>query len=502
MDTQVTATNFGGKLTLSIIISCIVAASSGLLFGYDIGISGGVTTMKPFLKKFFPNILRKAAGTKVNMYCVYDSQILTLFTSSHYLAGFVSSLVASKATTMFGRRNVIIIGGIVFFAGGAINGGSENIPMLILGRVLLGLGVGFTNQAAPLYLSEVAPPKWRGALSTSFPFFLGVGIIFAGCINYGTAKHTWGWRLSLGLAVVPGAVITIGAFLITDTPNSLVERGKIEQAKKALHKIRGSSIDIQPELEELIKSTKIAKSVQQEPFKTILKREYRPHLVMAFAIPFFQQVTGINVVTFYSPNLFRSLGLGHNAALLSAILLGVVKLASILISSSVIDRFGRRFLFVTGGIIMSICLLAVSIVLAVVAGVHGTNDISKGNAILVLILLCFFAAGFGLSWSPLAWLIPAEIFPVNIRSTGQSIAVAVHFIMEFVLSQTFLTMLCHFKFGAFLFYAGWVVVMTLFIIFFLPETKGIALESMHIIWGKHWFWYRFVKGEDGEGNRP
>jgi len=145
--------------------------------------------------------------------------------------------------------------------------------------------------------------------------------------------------------------------------------------------------------------------------------------------------------------------------------------------------------------------LAVSIVLAVVTGVHGTNEISKGNAILVLVLMCFYAAGFGLSWSPLTWLIPTEIFPANIRSTGQSIAVAVHFIMVFVLSQTFLTMLCHLKFGAFLFYAGWVVVMTLFIIFFLPETKGIALESMHIIWGKHWFWYRFVKGENGEGNR-
>ena len=145
--------------------------------------------------------------------------------------------------------------------------------------------------------------------------------------------------------------------------------------------------------------------------------------------------------------------------------------------------------------------LAVSIVLAVVTGVHGTNGISNGNAILVLVLMCFYAAGFGLSWSPLTWLIPTEIFPVNIRSTGQSIAVAVHFIMVFVLSQTFLTMLCHLKFGAFLFYAGWVVVMTLFIIFFLPETKGIALDSMHVIWGKHWFWYRFVR-EDGEGNRP
>ncbi|GAU34813.1 hypothetical protein TSUD_394390 [Trifolium subterraneum] len=186
-----TTINIGSKLTLSIIITCIVAASSGHLFGYDIGIS----------------------------------------------AGLVSSLAASKVTTMFGRRNVIIIGGIIFLVGGAINGGSENIAMLILGRVLLGLGVGFTNQAAPLYLSEIAPPKWRGALSTSFPFFLGVGIIVAGCINYGTAKHTWGWRLSLGLAVVPAIVMTIGAFLITDTPISLVERGKVELAKKPYAKL-------------------------------------------------------------------------------------------------------------------------------------------------------------------------------------------------------------------------------------------------------------------------
>jgi hypothetical protein len=146
--------------------------------------------------------------------------------------------------------------------------------------------------------------------------------------------------------------------------------------------------------------------------------------------------------------------------------------------------------------------IAVSIMLAVATGVHGTKQISNDNAILVLVLLCFFAAGFGLSWSPLTWLIPSEIFPVNIRSTGQSIAIGVRFLKIFVLSQTFLTMLCHFKFAAFLFYAGWVIVMTLFIIFFLPETKGIPLESMYVIWGKHWFWQRFVRGQDGQENHP
>ncbi|XP_058781951.1 sugar transport protein 5-like [Vicia villosa] len=500
--TPVTSINIGGKLTFSIFISCIVVASSGILFGYDLGVSGGVTTMVPFLQKFFPDILKKVAGTEANLYCVYDSQVLTLFTSSLYLAGLVSSLAASKVSAAFGRRNTIFFGGILFLAGGAINGGAANIVMLILGRVLLGFGVGFTNQAAPLYLSEIAPPKWRGIIGTSFQLFLGIGVVAASCINYAASTHTWGWRLSLGLAVFPAAIMTIGALLITDTPSSLVERGKIEQARKALRKVRGSSIDIELELEELVKSTEVAKSVKQEPFKTIFKRKYRPQLVMAFAIPIFQQLSGINIVAFYSPNLFHSVGLGHEGALLSAIILGVVNLISIFISASVIDRFGRRFLFITGGIMMFVCLIAVSILLAVVTGVNGTTGVTKGHAILVLVLLCFYSAGFGWSWGPLTWLIPSEIFPVNIRNTGQSIAIGVQFILTFVLSQTFLSMLCHFKFGAFVFYAFWVAVMTLFIIFFLPETKGISLESMYTIWGKHWFWSRFVKGEEDQENKP
>ncbi|KAK7410526.1 hypothetical protein VNO78_01369 [Psophocarpus tetragonolobus] len=486
--------DFLGKITVSVVITCIVAASSGLLFGYDIGVSGGVTTMAPFLEKFFPDILRKAAGAEVNMYCVYDSQVLTLFTSSLYLAGLISSLAASPFTAILGRRNIIILGGLIFFVGGALNGGAENIAMLILGRILLGFGIGFTNQAAPLYLAEIAPAKWRGAFNAGFNFFLGIGVIGAGCINYGTAKHTWGWRVSLGIAVVPSAVMIIGAFFITDTPSSLVERGKIEQARKALHKARGSSIDVEPELEELIRCSQIAKSMHQEPFKTIFKRQYRPHLVMAFAIPFFNQLSGINIVAFYSPNLFQSVGFGHDAALLSAVIIGAVNIGSIFMATAIVDRFGRRFLFITGGVFMFVSQIAVSVVLATKTGVHGTRVISKGNAILVLVLLCSYTAGFGWSWGPLTYLIPSEIFPLNIRSTGQSIAIAVQFITVFILSQTFLTMLCHFKFAVFLFYAGWIIIMTLFIIFFLPETKGIPLESMYTIWGKHWFWNRFVKG--------
>ncbi|RDX65853.1 Sugar transport protein 5, partial [Mucuna pruriens] len=497
------ANGFHGKITLSVVITCIVAASSGLIFGYDIGITGGVTTMKPFLEKFFPEILRKSGRAETNVYCVYDNQLLTLFTSSLHLAGLLSSLLAGRVTAVLGRRNTMIFGGCIFFAGGAINGAAQNIAMLILGRILLGFGVGFTNQATPVYLSEIAPPKWRGAFNTGFQFFIGMGVVAASCINYGTARVTWGWRLSLGLATVPAIMMTIGAFLIPDTPSSLVERGQIEQARNALCKIRGPTVDVELELEEAIKWSQVSKDMEQESFVTIFKKQYRPQLVMAFAIPLSQQLTGINIVAFYAPNLFQSVGFGNDSALLSAVILGLVNLFSILVSTSVVDRFGRRFLLILGGILMFLCMLAVGLVLALVSGVHGTEHISKGDAILVLVLLCFYAAGFGWSWGPLCWLIPSEIFPLKIRSTGQSIAVAVQFLTVFVLSQTFLTMLCHFKFGAFLFYAGWIAVITIFVILFLPETKGIPLDSMYAIWGKHWYWRRFiVKGQVAQDNIP
>lgn len=128
-----------------------------------------------------------------------------------------------------------------------------------------------------------------------------------------------------------------------------------------------------------------------------------------------------------------------------------------------------------------------------------TQHISKGNATLVLVLLCLYAAGFGWSWGPLSWLIPSEIFPLKIRSTGQSMSVGINFLTVFVLSQTFLTMLCHFKYAAFLFYAAWIAVMTLFIVLCLPETKGIPLESVQAIWSKHWLWHRFVAKDNNDG---
>ncbi|PIA63860.1 hypothetical protein AQUCO_00201288v1 [Aquilegia coerulea] len=356
-----TSNSSNGRLTMSVIITCIVAASGGLIFGYDIGISGGVTTMEPFLRKFFPSVLRKMADAKHNTYCVYDSQVLTAFTSSLYLAGLASSLVASFTTKRMGRKYTMVLGGCTFFIGAVINGAAINIMMLILGRIFLGIGVGFTNQATPVYLSEMAPPKWRGAFTIGFQFFLGTGVVVANVINYRTAQiGSWGWRLSLGLAAVPAVLMTIGALLVSDTPSSLVERGKLEQAKQSLQRARGVGINIEDEFIELLKSSEDSKLLTNEPFTTIFQRQYRPHLVMAVLIPFFQQLTGINVIAFYAPVIFQSVGFGSNSALVSAIILGLVNLGSIVMSMFVVDRFGRRVLFMEGGIQMVVFQVCIS----------------------------------------------------------------------------------------------------------------------------------------------
>ncbi|XP_059655079.1 sugar transport protein MST6-like [Cornus florida] len=493
---------YEGGVTAFVLMTCVIAATGGLIFGYDIGISGGVTSMDTFLSEFFPSVYRKEknlSGKDQNQYCKFDSQLLQMFTSSLYIAALVASFVASATTRAFGRKISMLSGGLVFLVGAILNAAASNLAMLIIGRILLGVGVGFANQSVPLYLSEMAPAKIRGALNIGFQMAITIGIVIANLVNYGTSKIKGGtgWRISLGLAGVPAVIMTVGAIFLPDTPNSLIERGDREKAREMLQKIRGTN-NVNEEFQDLIEASETAALVEH-PWRNITQPKYRPQLTITCLIPFFQQLTGINVIMFYCPVLFKTLGFGDDASLMSAVITGIVNVVCTAVSIFTVDKYGRRALFLEGGIQMIICQVAIGIILGKAFGTSGVGSLSKGLADFVLFLICAYVAAFAWSWGPLGWLVPSEIFPLEIRSAGQSINVSVNMLFTFIIAQGFLSMLCHMKFGLFFFFGAFVVIMTLFVYFFLPETKNVPIEEMNEVWRSHWFWAKYVP-DDGEGN--
>lgn len=483
------AQQYQGKVTSYVVIACIVAAVGGAIFGYDIGISGGVTSMDDFLIKFFKEVYDKKKEVHENNYCKYNNHGLSAFTSCLYLAGLVASLVASPLTRNYGRRASIVCGGVNFLIGATLNAAAANLPMLILGRIMLGIGIGFGNQAVPLYLSEMAPAHLRGALNMMFQLATTLGILTANMINYGTDNiHPWGWRLSLGLAAAPALLMTLGGLLLPETPNSLIERGQEERGRRVLEKIRGTH-SVDAEFEDMKEASELANSIHN-PFRNILEKRNRPQLVMAIFMPTFQILTGINSILFYAPVLFQSMGFGANASLYSSVSTGAVLVLSTVVSIALVDRLGRRPLLIYGGIQMIVCQIAVAIILGVKFGEN--QELSKGFSVLVVVIVCLFVIAFGISWGPLGWTVPSEIFALETRSAGQSITVAVNLFFTFVIAQSFLTLLCSFKYGIFLFFAGWIVIMTVFVYFFLPETNGVPIEEMILLWRKHWFWKKIM----------
>lgn len=202
-------------------------------------------------------------------------------------------------------------------------------------------------QAVPLFISEIAPPKYRGALNISFQMLITIGILAANLINYGTSRLIpYGWRISLGGAAVPALFLLFGSFAIVETPTSLVERGKKEKGLESLRRIRGVK-DVAKEFDEIVQATEMAKQ-NKHAYRNLLKRNSRPQVLCAFFIHMFQQMTGINIIMFYAPVLFQTMGFGSDAALLSAVVSGTINVISTIVAVVTVDKFGRKALLLEG----------------------------------------------------------------------------------------------------------------------------------------------------------
>lgn len=466
------------------------------MYGYDLVVAGGVSIMDDFLKKFYPSVYAAEQNTKTDTYCKYNNQVFQLYSSCLYIAALFATFLAGSVTRKQGHRSTMLMAGLLFMVGTALGAGAGNLEMLILGRVLLGCGLGFANQAVPLYLSEIAPPSFRGGLNMLFSVNVAVGIFSGNLVNYLASNfHPWGWRISLAVAGVPAILITLAGVVLVDTPSYLIRRNKHEKAKRVLTKIRGHA-NIHHEYEELVKASQqhAAKS-QSSNFGSLFKRRNAPQVVMAIALPFFQQVSGNDAILFYGPFLFKAAGLASQASLYSTVVTGTVAVVGTVISIFIVDKAGRRTILLISSLIMFFCMAAIGIIFG--KEIHGKSQrLSHTGSALELTMVCLFVAAYKGSWGPFAWLIPSEIFPQDIRSAAQSVTVFTNMLFKFIIAQTFLSMLCVFKFGIFFFFAGWLAVMGTFTLLFLPETKGIPIDQMVHVWKAHWFWSSFV-GEEG-----
>ncbi|XP_019056988.1 PREDICTED: hexose carrier protein HEX6-like [Tarenaya hassleriana] len=232
----------------------------------------GVASMEPFLKKFFPGVYKKMMmkrGTRSSNYYAFNNQLLTSFTSSLYVAGLVASIMASSVTRVFGQKSSMVIGGAAFLVDSALSGAAQNVFMLILGHLLLGVDVGFANQAVPLYLLEMAPTRYRGAFNTGFQLSIGIGALTANLINYGTQKikQGFGWRIKLAMATVPASILILGSLFLPETPNSMIQRtGDVCHAELVLRRVWGTP-DVGDELSDLVRAgSEIKTDYADNPF--------------------------------------------------------------------------------------------------------------------------------------------------------------------------------------------------------------------------------------------
>lgn len=480
--------SYKSSFTWRMFFYCLIASTGGTLFGYDNGITGGVVSMKGFLEKFFPEIPEDYRSE--DLYCMYNNIRLQWFVSCLFVSSSILEIsgIPARIIRYRGRRETFILSGLLFFIGSVIQASSEFYWMLIVGRIFLGFGISFSNISVPMYLIEMSPPHIRGRITQLFQLSLTGAILIAQIVNIPMSRiYPWGWRVSLGGSLIPSIILIIGGIFISDTPISLAERGKMEEAEIVLREIRGT-YNIKNEMNDIRRFSFISQKVKH-PWLTIIKKKYRGQLVIAIVNTFFQQWTGINTLIFYAPQIFISFGNTKNQSLIASLIVGLCNHLSTYVSFILCDIYGRRTLFISAGIQMFIALLIIAISLAFLTGY-------KLISYYILLFICVFDSAYAWSWGPLAWLYPIEVQPLETRSSGAAIVSFMNSLFSFVIGQTYLNILCGLKWRIFLIFASMVVIMTLFVFFLFPESNGIPIELCPFIFKDHWFWSKWATTHD------
>eukprot|EP01135_Chromosphaera_perkinsii_P010359 Nk52_evm31s2118 gene=Nk52_evmTU31s2118 len=456
----------GDESPLNMYSVCVTvfATLGGFMFGYDQGILGGLMVWDQFRSSL--SIPLAVAGRSDSDSVSFE---LGWIVSAFVLGCMASSLVGAPLADRFGRKPTIMIAGAVFVIGGAVQAGAVNISMMYAGRAIAGLGVGALSLVVPMFNSELSSPRLRGRLVGIQQQAVVTGILAAFLINLAFEHVNGGWRYSLGGQAVFGSILCIGMFFLPETPRYLRKIGKKEEARAVLCRLRGTD-DVDVEYAEIESAIEYENAMKQTEWKHLFAPDIRVRTITGVGIQFFQIMSGINVVMYYAPVIFNTIGV---EAMVTTASTGVAFFVSTILALYYIDRIGRKPLMLIGGVAMFLCCLAVGIL--ELAG----DDSQPGIGYSVVAFIVVYVFCFGCSWGPCAWVVGAEIFPISVRAKGMALTTFTNWAATFITSQITPVLISAAGVGP----VFWLLTacnlgLLLFTAFVYPETRNRALERM------------------------
>ena len=431
-------------------------ALGGILFGYDLGVISGVL---PFIGKLW-----SLSG--------WDKGVIT---ASISVGAIVGAIFSSRLNEKLGRRRTIMVAAVIVIVGTIAATASPTFALLIVSRLVIGVGIGLSSSTVPTYLSELAPARLRGAMGALNQIFIVLGILIAFLVSYGLGT-SGNWRLMFAGAIVPAVILLAGLVFLPETPRWLIANGQEERARAVLQSSHGSGVDVDKEIGTIREVIQLDSESAKTRFRDLLAPTVRPMLVVALLLAIGQQFSGVNAVNAYFPTMLIGLGFATQAALLSGVLLGVTKFLFTAWVVFVVDRWGRKPLLLIGNVLMVLTLVAAGFI---VLEVHDTA--TKG--ILMLVAMVLYLVGYELGWGAVVWVMMAEVFPLKARAAGMGVSAVVLWASTGIITAVFpiISDKSHLGLGQTMFvFAGINFVLFFLARWLVPETKGRSLEQIEL----------------------
>ena len=444
-------------MSIMLLMCAMIAALGGFLFGFDTVVISGAEKTIQTLWKLSPWVHGLAMGAAL-------------------WGTVLGSLIGSWPTDRFGRKRTLLCIGALFFAGSLWSALAQDVYSFAIARFLGGIAIGISTVASPLYISEIAPPEYRGRLAGMFQFNIVFGILVAFFSNYLISRmgdNSWRWML--GIMALPSIIYTLCCFVIPESPRWLIGRkGDREAGIRVFQRILPavSSQALEAKADEIT----LAVAHEKANVSCFWSMRLKKPILLAFLVAFFNQLSGINAILYFAPRIFELTGLGAKAALLQSVGIGVTNLIFTFVGLWLIDRLGRRTLLYIGsfGYIASLGLCAWAFF--------------SGHFTIVPACIFAFIAAHAVGQGAVIWVLISEIFPNRHRAEGQSLGSFTHWIFAALLTTFFPSIVAIFVptkdappgpagyiFGFFCFM---MVLQLVWVKFMVPETKGVSLEDM------------------------